>query len=236
MDRLEELCPALCSVSIVPAGITKHREGLFELADYDRDSAALVLDAVERKGRECLEKHGTRLFFPSDELFLKAERTLPDEEYYEDFSQLDNGVGGCSLLRAQAGDFLLGDINAGTEPRHVSIATGEGAWSLIDGIAREVSSRFGNVSCRCYKIHNDFYGEKITVAGLITGGDLISQLTAHKHELGEELLIPEVMLRQDSEVFLDDITVSQVSQALGVKVTPCPNDGEKLVGYILGLY
>ena len=118
----------------------------------------------------------------------------------------------------------------------MSIATGEGAWSLIDGIAREVSSRFGNVSCRCYKIHNDFYGEKITVAGLITGGDLISQLTAHKHELGEELLIPEVMLRQDSEVFLDDITVSQVSQALGVKVTPCPNDGEKLVGYILGLY
>lgn len=234
MTDLAAMYPAVNSVSIVPVGVTKFREGLYPLRPYTREEAAAVVDQVEAFGRQCKQKLGTTLFWCSDEFYLLAGRPMPGEDYFEEFTQLDNGVGMLRLLRQEfqrALGLMEPEEMAGAKP--FSIATGVSAapflQELVDLAAEQSSAVRGTV----YPIQNRFFGETITVAGLVTGGDLIDQLRGK--ELGSRLLIPANMLRSGERVFLDDVTLDDVERELGVPVIPVAQDGYELLDAMLGV-
>lgn len=221
MEDLSALYPSVNSVSVVPVGLTKFREGLYPLTPYGRDSAAAVVDLVESFGRQCREKYGTTLFWCSDEFYLKAGRPLPEDAYYEDYTQLENGVGMLRLLRTEF-DSALSMAEPVDRVTPYAVACGVSAApflaEIVDRAAEKCHTK-GNV----YAIVNHFFGETINVSGLITGGDLIDQL--RDKPLGERLLIPVNMLRHGEDVFLDDVTLAEVSHALNVAVVPVNQDG-----------
>ncbi|MCQ2468871.1 MAG: DUF512 domain-containing protein [Ruminococcus sp.] len=232
LSDLGELMPNITSMAVVPVGLTKFREGLYPLKSFTKEKAAETLDIIEEFQREFLEKYGTRTVFPSDEFYIIAERELPSYEEYEDFSQYENGVG---MLRSLIYEFdsALEDAEWEGGERHVSIATGYSAYNTMCGLAKKAEEKFPELKCDVFRIRNDFFGESITVSGLITARDLIAQL---KHEkLGEELLISQSMLRSGSDVFLDDMTVSDVENELRVKVRASANDGYELLDAIMAL-
>ena len=202
------------SCSIVPVGLTKHRQGLAKLKPVDRETACAVIGQVDAFGAKCLKQTGSRMFFCSDELYIRAGRPLPDEDYYEDYVQIENGVG---LLRSLITEFhaalRLEDAPVSASP--YTIATGVSARPFLQDLADRARERTG-VRGQVVAIENDFFGHTIDVAGLVTGGDLISQLRGK--ELGERLLIPANMLRSGENVFLDDVTTGDVEQELGVPV------------------
>lgn len=213
LQKLSELHPGVESIAVVPVGITKHREGLFDMPEYTKETAADVIDIITEFGDKFKEKFGTRLCYASDEFYLKAERPLPDAEYYEDYVQLENGVGMCTSFKDE---FMSGlyDIADDTEERKLSLATGEAAYPLIKELSDEVTKKFPNIKINVYKIENNFFGHTVTVAGLVTGRDLIDQLKGK--ELYDRLIIPDVMLRSEGDLFLDNISVEDVEEALSV--------------------
>ena len=216
MRELAELHPGVGSVSIVPVGLTKHREKLAKLTPFDRDSAAETIDRVEAYAAECLKERGSRIFWCSDELYLKAGREVPPDEYYEEYSQLENGVGLMRLLETEfmaALDFTEPDEGSGEA---FTIATGVAAAPLLEKLLQTGHKKCAKIKGQVVAIVNDFFGHTIDVAGLVTGGDLIAQLRGR--ELGRRLLIPHTMLRHGEGVFLDDVTLEQVSAELGVPV------------------
>lgn len=218
------------SCSIVPVGLTKFREGLSRLRPVDRETANQVIDQVNAFGEKCLERYGSRKFFCSDELYIRSGRDLPEEEYYEDYVQIENGVG---MLRSLIAEFEAGlRLEDGpAEAAPYTIATGVSARPYLQALAeraREKTGAAGQVAA----IVNDFFGHTIDVAGLITGQDLIAQLKGR--DLGGRLLIPVNMLRHGGDVFLDDLRVSDVEVALGVPVTVVEQDGFDLLDAMLG--
>lgn len=219
------------SCSIVPVGLTRYREGLPKLKPVDREAAGRVIDQVNAFGDECLEKYGSRLFFCSDELYIRAGRPLPDEDYYEGYVQIENGIG---MLRSLMTEFEAGlrleDKPEGI-PSPFTIATGVSARPFLQELVDKAHQRLG-VQGQVLAIVNDFFGHTIDVAGLITGRDLIAQLRGK--DLGRRLLMPVNMLRHGGDVFLDDIRVSDVEEALGVPVTVVEQDGFDLLDAILG--
>lgn len=242
MRDLAKLYPALVSCAVVPAGLTKYRDKLYPLSGFDRTEAGKVIDAVESFAGECLEKYGSRLFFCSDEFYLTAERKLPDEEYYEGYSQLENGVGMLTSLRTEF-DFALDDAEEliarfraeRSGKRTVSVATGAAAYDSISDMARRLAERVGEdkLDVKVYKIINRFFGETITVSGLLTGTDMEAQLKGK--ELGEELFIPANTLKADEDIFLDDKTPKWLSESLRVKVTPSDDSGDGFIHNLLGI-
>ena len=233
MSDLAGLYPGVNSVSIVPVGLTKHREGLAELRPFDRESAAETIDRVEAYAAECLSKLGSRVFWCSDELYLKAGREVPEDEYYEDYSQLENGVGLMRLLETEfMAALLLAEPDEGAGGRF-TIATGVAAAPLLEKLLQTAHKKCAKIDGRVYAVVNDFFGHTIDVAGLVTGGDLIAQLRGK--DLGERLLIPHTMLRHGEGVFLDDVTLEQASEALGVPVTPIGGSGGELLDAMLGV-
>jgi len=220
MEDLAALTPAVNSVSIVPVGLTRHRQGLTELSPFDKVSARAVIAQVEAFAAECLARHGSRLFFCSDELYLKAELPIPGDEYYEGYPQLENGVGLLRLLETEFDDALEEWEYYPGEP--FAVATGVAAAPLLKKLVDKVSAP-GTV----YPIVNDFFGHTVDVAGLVTGQDIIRQLKGK--DLGRRLLIPITMLRHGEGVFLDDLTPADLQRELGVPVIPVPCDGEKLL-------
>lgn len=232
LTDLGTLMPNITSIAVVPVGLTKFREGLYPLESFTKESASAVLDIIEEFQQDFLRKFDTRTVFPSDEFFLISGRELPDVEYYEDFSQYENGVG---MLRSLMDEFEkaleLAEWDGGG--RHVSIACGYAPFEVISWLARLAEDKFSGLKCDVYRIRNDFFGETITVTGLITAQDLIAQL--RDKTLGDELLISSSILRRDSEEFLDDLTVSDVENALGVKLKSTENDGYELLDAILGI-
>lgn len=225
LTDLGNLMPNVQSVAIVPVGLSKFRKGLFPLQCFDKESAAYALDIVIEFQDKFLKEYGTRLVFPSDEFFLLANRPLPEEEYYEEYPQYENGVG---MLRSIINEFELALKAAEGEigDRTVSIATGYIAYPVICSLVHKAEEKYSNLKCEVYKIRNDYFGETITVTGLITGIDLLNQLKGKK--LGDELLISSSMLMRDSEVFLDDITISDIENELNTKIRPVNNDGYEL--------
>lgn len=226
MEDLAALYPAVNSVSIVPVGLTKYREGLYPLRPYNLEEARAAVTLVEEFGKACLDKLGTTLFWCSDEFYLKAGLELPGDEYYEDYTQLENGVGMLRLLETECKAAAYGaDPVENLSP--FSIATGVAAAPflrrIIDSAAETCHTK---LAYAVYPIINHFFGETIDVAGLVTGGDLISQLRGK--DLGSRLLIPQNMLRHGETVFLDDVTLHQVEEALGVPVKPVNQDGFEL--------
>ena len=217
MRDLEKLYPALESVAAVPVGLTRFREGLAELQPFCKDTAAAVIDAMEAFGDRCKEKYGTRLFYAADEFYLKAERPLPPEEEYDGYPQLENGVGAITLLREQFGE-ALSDVTADDCPqkREISLATGVSAAPILAKLLDALQEKCDNFEYHLYAVQNDFFGPMINVAGLVTGGDILAQLSGRP--LGEELLIPAVMLRHEQDMFLDNVTVEELSRKLKVPV------------------
>lgn len=232
MRELSELYPGVYSVSIVPVGLTKHRENLPKLTPFDASGAAETIDRVESFAAECLERHGSRIFWCSDEFYLKAGRDVPGDEYYEEYSQLENGVGLMTLLETEFASALdAAEADEGTgEP--FAIATGVAAAPLLEKLLQTGHKKCDKINGRVYAVVNDFFGHTIDVAGLITGRDLIAQLKGR--ELGARLLIPSKMLRHGEGVFLDDVTLEQAQEALGVPVVPIGSSGDELLEAMLG--
>lgn len=229
---LGELMPNISSLAVVPVGVTKFRENLFPLKTFDKERAGETIDIIEEFQAEFLEKYGTRAVFPSDEFFLTAERELPEMDYYEDFPQFENGVG---MLRSLIDEFenaLEGAVYDGGE-RHITVATGYCPYPVIKGLCEKAENKFSGLKIDVMPIRNDFFGNTITVTGLITATDLISQLKGRDN--GTELLISQSMLMQNSDIFLDDKTVSDVENALDIKIKTTQNDGYDLLDAILGI-
>ena len=234
LHDLIELYPAVKSVAIVPAGLTRFREKLYPLEPFSPEECASVISQINAYGDWCLKEFGTRLFYPSDEFYLKAGIPLPSDEYYEDYSQIENGVGMLTDMKT-AIDFELEDTSpyADYVPRTVSIITGYAAFEHISSIARLIEQHFNGMKINVYRIKNNFFGELITVAGLLTGKDIIEQLDGA--ELGDELFIPSASLRADGDVLLDDVSPADISQKLGVKVTPADSEASDFISKVLGI-
>ena len=223
--------PNMECVAAVPVGITKHREGLVKLASYNKDTANQVLDVIDEYAQKSVQKYGNRRIYCSDEFYLLAERKIPDARFYGDFLLLENGVGLWSLLRSEVQD-ALSSITPADCNRHISIATGVDAYSLIRGIADLCEQIYSGLKCDVYAIKNNFFGEKITVAGLVTATDIYEQLKSV--DLGDTLLIPSSMLRSEGDMFLDSITVEELSGKLNINIKPIDCNGYDLVDGILG--
>ena len=231
MRELEALWPAVHSVSIVPVGLTKFREHLYPLTPFTAEHAAETVDLVEAFSEGCLRRHGSRIFFCGDELYLKAGRALPDEDFYEEFTQLENGVGMLRLLETEFRSALkLADAPDG---RDFTIAAGVAAAPLLEKLLLLARKAFPTLRGRVVAVENDFFGRSITVTGLVTGGDLIAQLKGR--ELGERLLISQNMLRRQEMDFLDDVTLEGASAALGLPIYPVECDGFALCDAMFGI-
>lgn len=224
MRDLRALYPAVTSISVVPFGATKHREGLPALLETTAQSAAEMLDLVEPFADECLRTLGTRLVWCGDEVYLKAGRPLPDHTYYEEFTQFENGIGMLPLFMHEFRSALPAYHGRTTRP--FTIATGTAAAPALTALIDE-AAQVSTVRGEVVAIRNDFFGESVSVAGLVTGQDLIAQLKGR--DLGERVLISANMLRDGGDVFLDDLTPQQVRDALGVPIVPVEIDGADLV-------
>ncbi len=218
------------SVSIVPIGKTRYRENLCEIPSVTKKTAKAVLRIVEKWQQEAIKRAGTRLFYASDEFYLKAEEEIPSSENYEGFPQIENGVGLIASMKEEFYRALEDDYQL-KKPRKVSIATGEAAYNFIKSIAKEAENKYNNLTVDVYKITNNFFGEEITVAGLLCGCDIINTLKGKA--LGDELLIAQSMLRDSTDVLLDDITVEDIEKELNVKVRAVENDGYEFLEALL---
>ena len=234
LHDLAKLYPRLSSVAIVPSGLTKFREKLYPLTPFDKQSAKEVIRCVERINKQYSKIHSKNLFFASDEFYLTAEKSIPSDKYYEDYSQLENGVGMIRSFECEAESFIKTLTKEDRAiKRSVSIATGASAFELISKIASKVKAKCKGLEYKIYKIENDFFGHTITVSGLITGKDLIANLSGKS--LGEELLISRTMLRSEGDLFLCGTSLDELKQALSVDVIPVAQDGAAFVEALLGI-
>ncbi len=218
-------------IAAVPVGLTKHREGLEELKPFDKERAAEVIDIIDKAGDKCIEKYGERRIYAADEFYLLSEREIPEATYYEDFLQLENGVGLWALMKSDA-ESAVEDLEETTLERHISLVTGVAAEPLIKYVSELCVKKAKGLRCDVYGIINHFFGERITVTGLVTATDIYEQLK--DKNLGDELLLPSAMLRKERDMFLDSITVDELSKKLNVKITVVDCDGYSLTDAILG--
>lgn len=230
LNDLLELENMQC-IAAVPVGLTKHREGLCKLEPFNKERASEVLDIINEYAEKAFQKYGERRIYGSDEFYLLAGREIPQAEFYGDFLQLENGVGLWALLKSEA-ENSLSEIKPNASQRHVSIATGVSAYPLIREIADKCQEKCKGLKCDVYPIKNNFFGERITVSGLITATDIYEQLK--NTDLGDTLLIPSSMLRAEGDMFLDSVTVDELSNKLNIEIKPIDNDGYLLVDEILG--
>ncbi len=235
LSELSEYYPYVGSVAVVPAGLTAHRRGLFPLDLFDADDSRQVISLIDRIRKENLKKHGASLCYASDEWYIKAGLQLPDEDYYEDYPQIENGVGMIRSMENEI-DFEIENLMLDGIPvndRKISVVTGEAAYDFIKKSVEKITDKWYNINCNVYKAKNLFFGGGVTVAGLLTGSDLLTALEGK--ELGDTLYIPSVMLRHEGDKFLDDMTIDELSEKLGVSVCPVSSDGAEFVSCILGL-
>ncbi len=228
--ELGKYAPCMESVSVVPAGLTRFREGLYPLEPFTKEEAAETIDCIERWQKVFFERHGIHFIHASDEFYLLAEREMPEEARYDGYLQLENGVGMLRALTEEVRAELSGCADDGARGE-VSIATGLLAYPYIKQFAEETQAVFPGRRVHVYAIRNEFFGTPITVAGLITGRDLAKQLSGKP--LGERLLLPCAMFRSGEEVFLDDMTREELQNALQVRVDIVKSSGHDFVEAIL---
>lgn len=223
---LVTLYPQMESVSVVPVGLSKYRDGLYPLEPLEKEDACAALDIIEKVQQQMMEQFGVHFVHASDELYLLAERELPEEGCYDGYVQLENGVGMLRLLMEETSYALEEQKGDGRKVR-VSIATGKLAYPYICRIADAVRGKFPEIEVMVYEIVNQFFGERVTVSGLITGIDLKEQLQGK--DLGDVLLLPANMFRSGEEVFLDDMTRQELENALQVPINIVKSDGQELI-------
>ncbi|WP_367932087.1 DUF512 domain-containing protein [Enterocloster citroniae] len=240
---LAEYLPFLRSVSVVPAGITKYREGLFPIGLYTKEEAGEIIDLIESFQEGYYRQYGLHFIHASDEWYITAEREFPEEDRYDGYIQLENGVG---MMRLFINEFreALSDVTVSSEysalkgavSRTLTIATGKLTYPTICEFAAQLMEAFPMLTIHVFSIRNDFFGETITVSGLITGQDLIKQLKERKDRgeyLGDVLQIPSHMLRMGEQVFLDDLTVEDVERELGMNVVAVESGGREFIEAVL---
>lgn len=224
---LASLYPAVSSVSVVPVGLTKFREGLAPLVPFTKQTAADALNRINAVGDECLKKYGTRIFYGADEFYLKAEMPLPDVGFYEDLEQYENGVGMISCFRDDF-DYYSEEKKPNPSKVKISLVTGVAATDTIADAMKKLREKYTGLDYSLYTVYNDYFGRTITVAGLVTATDIIAQLKGK--DLGSYLIVPDVMLRDDT--FLDDLTVSDVERELCVPVRVAKEGAQGLLDAI----
>lgn len=231
LDELYKLGDSVVSVAAVPVGLTKHREGLCKLECYNKTTASEVIDMIDNFNHEHFGEIGRNFAYAADEFYLKAERKIPDADYYDDFRQLDNGVGLWTLTKQEFVD-ALNDTDS-CEKARIALITGVAASPLINELASMAMNKFPQLFIDVKTIRNDFFGHNVTVAGLVTATDIIAQ-TGDLSEY-DFAIIPDVMLRSgDEKVFLDDISLDELSEKLNVKIISTPCSGNELLYRITG--
>ncbi|MCI8373536.1 MAG: DUF512 domain-containing protein [Lachnospiraceae bacterium] len=244
IQDLSAYLPFMRSVSVVPAGITRYREGLYPLELYTKAEAEAVIDLIEGYQSDFYQQYGLHFIHASDEFYLLADRDFPEEERYDGYIQLENGVGMMRLLKEEFTESLNRQKQQPEYEREkqsvqhaVTIATGKLAGSMLRTLARLAMEAYPGLNVQVVEIQNDFFGETITVAGLITGQDLVRQVNEQKknqHIEGTTLLITSHMLRMGEQVFLDDLTVEEAEAATGMKIQPVGSSGGELLLAMLG--
>lgn len=227
---LVTLMPELQSVSVVPVGLTRYRDGLYPLEPFTKEDACKVLDLIHSWQEKLLKEYGTHFIHAGDEWYILAERPMPEETTYDGYLQLENGVGMVRLLKEEV-DAYLKKLPGDDRKRRVTIATGELAAPYLREHVASIRGKYPNVEAQVITVKNEFFGGKITVAGLLTGQDLVKQLKGK--DLGEELLLSINMLKSDEPIFLDDMTVEQLQTALQIKVSIVESSGNDFVNCIL---
>ena len=236
LSDLTEYFPELSSVSVVPAGLTKHREKLYPLADFTKEEAAYVIDTVDRFAEEHKAKHASRLFFAADEFYLKAGREIPDADYYEDYPQIENGVG---MLRSFSDEFgiAVSDIKRYKKrlkkKREVSVVCGVASYPLILSLCEKLEKLLPKLKINVIKVINHFFGESITVSGLLTGRDIYESVK--ELSLGDELIVPASALRHPEEDFLCGMKLTELSEKLSVPVKTVGEDGFEFLEAVCGV-
>ena len=231
ISDLLKFYPNVESIAVVPVGLTKHREGLFPLKPYDKDTAGQVIDIVESAAEKCFESFNDRVVYAADEFYLKAGRELPDESCYGDFLQLENGVGLTTLMKSEFID-ALEYAEIPWNPSGVTVLTGVAAAPFLRALIDKAAGKCHNLRCEVIGISNSFFGETVDVAGLVTGGDVIKALK--ERSITGRVLIPDVMLRSEGDLFLDSVSVSDVEHETGVKIQAVECNGEAFLNAIFG--
>lgn len=247
IEGLIELGMSVNSVSVVPVGLTKFREKLYKLTRFDKASSQSVIKLVEEYGKRCVEERGSRVFYCSDEFYITAKVKIPPNEFFEEYPQLSNGVGMMRLFVTQFIDELNRFANnfnvranemKKSKERKLSIATGTSAAPYLKKLINVAMKKYDKATktkifqnCTIFSVKNDFFGDSVTISGLVTGNDLIKQLK--EKNLGSQLLIPQNMLKYGENIFLDDVTVDDVSRALNVPVRVVPVDGKEFFRAII---
>ena len=228
LRELMKYIPNLESVSVVPVGLSKYREGLYPLEPFTKEEATKTLDIIHGFQKECYEKYGIHFVHASDEWYILAEQEMPEEERYDGYLQLENGVGMIRLMLNEFAESMAerkkkeGFPNMSIK-KELSMATGLLAYPYIKQMTEEIMEAYPNVKIHLYAIRNDFFGEHITVSGLLTGQDIRDQLMGK--ELGERLLLPQNVLRSGEDVFLDDLRLPELEKALQVPINIVKSSG-----------
>ena len=235
--ELTKYLPNLESVSVVPVGLSKYREGLYPLEPFTKEDACKVIDMIEGWQKKIYAEYGLHFIHASDEWYILAEREMPEEERYDGYLQLENGVGMTRLLMEEFVDGMRKLAEERTLPddsvkEELALATGLLAYPYIQRMADEMEKGFPNLKVHVYPIVNEFFGEHITVSGLLTGQDIEKQLK--EKELGTRLLLPQNVLRSGEEVFLDDFTKSDLEKSLQVPINIVKSSGYDFIDAVLG--
>ena len=232
LKDLWSLYPSIKSTAVVPVGLTKHRAGLYPLIPYDKESAERVLHLVEAWQKKCLAKAGTAFVFAADEFYILGEKELPPYKTYEDFPQIENGVGLLVKFEKEFDEAWEEIPRVLKSKRRVSVVTGYSAGPFMRKIAKRLNE-IPNLTVEVFPVVNHFFGPTVTLAGLVTGRDIIEQL--RDKELGDLLLLPSSMLKAGESVFLDDVSLEEVEKELQVKVCPVKVNGRNLFATIMGI-
>ncbi|MBR6004325.1 MAG: DUF512 domain-containing protein [Lachnospiraceae bacterium] len=239
IEDLMKYLPVLQSVSVVPVGLTKFREGLYPLESFNKEDAIKVIDLIEKYQKICYEKHGLHFIHASDEWYILAGREMPEEERYDGYLQIENGVG---MIRSLQNEFeevfesnRMGKIRKFfMKPFEATLITARLAYPYMKRFADMVMAEYPKVNIDVFAIRNDFFGEKITVAGLLTGQDIIAQLKEHGAK--KDILLPRCVLKADEDIFLDDIKLTELEETLGVKAHMVQSGGLNLYNSLIGKF
>lgn len=228
--ELTSYMPYMQSVSVVPSGLTKYRDGLYPLEEFKKEDAINVINQIESWQKKIYEEHGVHFVQASDEWYIMAEKEFPEEERYDGYRQLENGVGMMRLLKEEF-ESAFSEESGDEKVRNFSLATGVLAYPMMKHLCERLKEKFINTNIECYCIKNHFFGESITVSGLITGQDLVAQLKGKK--LGDTLLLPVNILRSGEDVFLDDMKLDEVENALQVKINIVESSGQDFLNSVI---
>ena len=227
---LSRFMPLARSVSVVPVGLTRCREGLYPLAPFENEDCAAVVRQIRLWQERFLKEYGTRFVYASDEFYVNGGMEIPTEDEYEDFPQIENGVGMMAAMEAE----LLRALDEGLKPQNLEktiIATGEISYEFIKKLVNIVKVRYNINDIEVVQVKNELFGGRVTVSGLLGGSDLIRAL---KDKTADRVLITQSMLKADEDIFLDDLTLSETEKKLNMKIVPVKNDGSAFLKAVLG--